>query len=276
MNPIVLKQLATQSCSVDNIRILRGEVMRLEGIRAMIWANIRETERAKGEIFGPALTNHVLFALQMIKAACDVTVAVAGEFVPGAVVVSSVYSAVSPNAENIGKNIAGQSVSGADYAKGVTSGLNEVIKQRLGGDSPFTETSDLTRIKTDLVINATALDEKAVLANLIELGVTLGAWSAKAAGKETLGKLIKTADEVRKAGLAYNEAYKDWKANDPDATFDAAIAMFHRQMNPITNQIIAIEGLITACGAEMPKFRSSAIDMLTNGRPSGPAFRAVR
>lgn len=272
MDPTIIKQLGLQSCSADNIRILRGEVMRLEGIRAMIWANIRETERSRS---GASLVNHTLFALQMIKATCDVVLGVAGEFVPAAGVVGSAYSAVSPNAENYGKVLAGQTVTGGDFAKGAAAGLNEVIKDRLGGDSPLANLSDLTKIKTDIVINATALDEKAVLASLVDYGVVLSTWMVKAAGKEMMGKAIKTADEVRKAGLAYHAAIQEWKEGDMDATFDAGIALAHRQMGTITNQIITLEVHLAKCGAELPRFAPSAIDLLKSN-PRGPAFRPAR
>lgn len=272
MDPTIIKQLGLQSCSADNIRIMRGQVIRLQGIRAMIWGNIREAERSKNSA---SLVNHVLFGLQMTKATCDVVLGVAGEVLPGAAGVSTVYSGITPNAENLGKFVAGQNVGGADLAKGGVAGVNAVIKQRLGVDSPLADFADLNKVKADIVINATALDEKALVASLIDYGVVLGSWTVKAAGKAALGKAIKTVDEVRKAGLAYHAAYKEWRDSDMDATFDAGIKMAHQQLMKVTNQIETLESQLALCGGEMPKFQPSSIKMLT-GNFTGPTIRAGR
>lgn len=272
MDPTIIKQLGLQSCSVDNIRIMRGQVIRLQGIRAMIWANIREAERSKDSA---SLVNNVLFGLQMIKATCDVILGVAGEVLPGAAGGSTVYSGITPNAENLGKFAAGQNVGGADLAKGATAGLNAVIKQRLGVDSPLADFADLNKVKADIVINATALDEKALIASLIDYGVVLSSWTVKAAGKATLGKVIKTGDELRKAGLAYHAAYVEWRDGDMDATFDAGIKMANQQLNTITNQIQTLETHLAMCGDEMPKFQPTSIKLVT-GNFNGPTIRAGR
>lgn len=272
MDPIILKQLALQSCSADNIRIMRGQVIRLEGIRAMIWANIREAERSKDSA---SLVNNVLFGLQMIKATCDVVLGVAGEVLPGAAGVSTVYSGITPNAENLGKAIAGQNVGGADLAKGGVAGLNAVIKKRLGVDSPLTDFADLNKTKADIVINATALDEDALVASLIEYGVVLSSWSVKAAGKVALGRAIKSGHELSKAGLAYHAAYREWRDGDMDATFDAGIKMAQQQLGKITNQIQTLESQLAQCGGEMPKFQPTSIKLITNNF-AGPTIRAGR
>lgn len=287
MDPIVLKQLAMKSCSVDNIRIMRGQVVRLTMIRDMALADMREAERSIGntrltDLFNgkskssASLVNNVLFGLQMVKATCDVVIAVAGEWSGAAKPISTVYSGLTPNAENLGKLAAGDKVGAADFAKGANAGLNTVIKKRLGTDSPVEDLADLNKVKADILINATAYDEKALLASLVDYGVVLGSWAVKAAGKEGMSKVIKTGDEIRKAGLAYHAAYKEWKDGDMSSNFDAGIKMVRKQVETITRQIQTLESNLAACGAEMPKFRSSAIDLVKKGKPSGPAFRAAR
>lgn len=272
MDPTIIKQLATQTCSVDNITIMRGQVMRLNGIRAMIWANIREAEQSKSSA---SLINNVLFGLQMVKATCDIVIGVAGEWIPAASGVSTVYSGIQPNAENLGKLAAGQHVGGADFAKGGVAGLNALVKKRLGVDSPLTDFADYNKVKADIVINATVLDEKALVGSLVEYGAVLSSWIAKEAGKAAIGKAIKTTDEIRKAGLAYHAAYKEWKNGDMDATFESGIAMSHRQLTKISAQISALENDLAACGAEMPKFQPSSIKLVT-GNFNGPTIRAGR
>lgn len=272
MDPIIIKQLATQTCSVDNITIMRGQVMRLNGIRAMIWANIREAERSKSSA---SLINNMLFGLQMVKATCDVIMGVAGEFVPAAAGISTVYSGVQPNAENLGKFAAGQNVGAADLAKGVNAGLHATVKQRLGVDAPLADLADLNKVKADLVINATALDEKALVGSLVDYGVVLGSWITKAAGKAAFAKAIKTTDEIRKAGLAYHSAFKEWDNGDMDSTFEAGIAMSHRQLTKITSRISTLENDLKACGAEMPKLQPSSVRLLT-GNFNGPTISARR
>jgi len=272
MDPAIIKQLATQTCSVDNITIMRGQIMRLNGIRAMIWANIREAERAKDSA---SLVNNVLFGLQMVKATCDVVIGVAGEFLPAAAGISTIYSGVTPNAENLGKALAGQNVGGADLAKGTVAGLNAAVKQRLGTDSPLADVADLNKVKADLLINATALDEKAVMRSLADYAVVMSSWTAKLAGQAALGKAIKTTGEAIKAGFAYHAAYKEWTEGDMDATFDAGIALSKRHLTKISTQISTLEADLAACGEKMPKFQPSSIGLLT-GNFTGPTIRAGR
>lgn len=186
VDPIIIRQLAMQTCSVDNITIMRSQVMQLNGIRAVTWANIRETETSRSSV---SLINNMLFGLQMVKATCDVIMDVAGEFVPAAAGISTVYSGVQPNAENLGKFAAGQNVRAADLAKGINAGLRATVKQRLGVDAPLADLADLKKVKADLVINATALDEKALVRSLVDYGVVLGSWITKAAGKAALPRL---------------------------------------------------------------------------------------
>lgn len=272
MDPIIIKQLATQTCSVDNMTIMRGQVMRLNGIRMMILANIRDAERSKNSAW---MVNNMLFGLQIVKATCDIVLGIAGEWIPGATGVSSIYSAVQPNAENFGKLAAGQNVSGADVTKGANAGLNLLIKKRLGVDSPFSDFADLNKVKADVVINATALDEKALVSSLIDYGVVLSAWTAKEAGKAAVGKAIKTTDEIRKAGLAYHSAFKEWENGGMDSTFDAGMAISRRQLTKISSQISALESDLHACGAQMPKFQASSVQLL-KGNFNGPTISARR
>lgn len=274
MDPITIKQLGLKSCSVDNIRIMRGDVVRLTMIRDMALADLRQAERSKNKA---SLANHVLFGLQMVKATCDVVLGVAGELSVVAKPISSAYSGLTPNAENLGKLIAGDKVGAADFAKGANAGLNSVIKKKLGMDSPLEDLADLNKVKADILINATAYDEKAVIASLWDYGVVLGAWMVKAAKNEALGKSIKTADEIRKAGLAYHAAYKEWKDGDVSASFKAGMRIVQKQVETITTQIQKLEKNLAACGADMPKLKPmSASDMIKSGRPAGPTIRAGR
>ncbi|QDH35025.1 hypothetical protein [Porphyrobacter sp. YT40] len=272
MDPTVIKQLGLQSCTVDNIRIMRGQVIRLQGIRAMIWANIREAERAKTSA---ALVNSVLFGLQMVKATCDVVIGVAGEWLPVATGVSTVYSGITPNAENVGKLASGQDIGWADFGKGGVAGLNAIVKQRLGVDSPLADFADLNKVKADIVINATAMDEQALVSSLVDYGVVLSSWAAKEAGRQSLGRAIKSVDEARKASLAYHAAYKEWRDGDMDGTFDAGIKMANQQLITITNKIQTLESHLSMCGDEMPKFQPSSIKLLTDN-VTGPALRLGR
>lgn len=272
MDPTIIRQMAKQTCSADNITIMRGQIMRLHDIRSMLWANIRMAEREKNSA---ALINNVIFSLQMVKATCDVVIAVAGEIVPKAAVISNVYSGLQANTGNVGNLIAGQQVGGADFARGATAGLNSIVKHRLGMDSDLLDFADLTKVKTDMVINAAALDQKELLASVAEYKVTLTAWATKASGYPGASKLIKSGHEVIKAGAAYHSAYTEWKNSDLDATFDAGIALSRRQLSQISIQIVNVEQALIGCGAEIKKPHTASIGLLT-GNFTGPTIRAAR
>lgn len=272
MDPTIIKQMAMQTCSADNITIMRGQVMRLYNIRSMLWADIRKAEREKNSA---ALINNVIFGLQMVKATCDVVIAVAGELVPKAAIVSNAYSALQGNSENVGTLIAGQQVGMADFAKGFGAGVNSIVKHRLGTDSPLLDFADLTKVKADIVINAAALEEKELLESVVDYHITLVAWTTKASGNPAASKLLKSGQEVVKAGMAYHSAYTDWKSSDLNATFDAGIAMSRRQLDQISIQITNVEHALAACGGQIKKPHTTSIGLLT-GRHPGPTIRAGR
>ncbi len=272
MDPTLIRMVSTQTCSADNITIMRGQVMRLSGVRSMIWANIREAERAKSSA---SLLNNALFVARMVKASCDVIIGVAGELYPPAKGISLFYSGVTPAAENVvGKGLAGQTVTAQDYASAANAGGHAILK-KLGGTSPLADLADYNKVKTDVVINAMARDEEGVYKSLGDYTVTLSAWAVETAGKTALSKGLKVGAELAKGGLAYRDAIKDWQSGDMDSTFDAGIAVSRRQLTTITSRISELERTLIACGAEMPRYQSSSTRLLT-GNFGGPTIRPGR
>lgn len=268
MDRLALKQLATQSCTVENITIMRGEVMKLYDLRRMIQANIRETESARTE---SNIVNAVTFGLQVVKASCDVVLGVAGEVYAPAKGISTAYSGLQPSAQLLGKEIAGQATTAQDWSKAANAGANAAIKRQLGVDSPFQNLVSLNKIKTDLLIDASAQDLGSVYKDVAAYAVTLSAWAAKEAGAKATGKVIKVGAEIAKAGVAYYGAYDDWKKNDMNATFDGIIAGSKKQLNLIGGQISELEKALVACLGGNPA-SSSPVRLLANP-PKGPVLR---
>lgn len=265
---LALKQAATQSCTVENITIMRGEVMKLYDLRRMIQANIRETESAKSE---SNIVNAVLFGLQVVKATCDVVIGVAGEVYVPAKGIATVYSGVQPSATLLGKGMSGQAISGQDVGKALNAGVTAGVKKGLGVDSPFQNLVGLNKIKTDLLIDASAQDMDSVYKDVAAYAVSLSSWAAKEAGAKAAGKVIKVGSEVAKAGVAFYAAYDDWKKNDMDANFDGIIASSKKQLNLISGQISELEKALMKCAGD-GSFSPSTIKLLTNP-PKGPMWR---
>ncbi len=275
MDSKIIKIANAQTCSVNNINMMRGQVLKLSSLRAMLHANIRDAESAKSSA---SLMNNLLFGLQVTKATCDVVIGVVGEAfgnrIPQVAAISSIYSAVQPSAELGGKMIAGSQVTGADIGTAAVAGLHHGVKSRLGLEGDMGSFADYTKAKADIMVNAAAMDEKALVDSLINYGVVLTSWTFEAAGKQSVGKAIKITDELRKAGLAYNSAFNDWKKGDMDATFDSGIAISRRQLSKIAAQISELESTLIACGAELQRFTSPSTRLLTGtqrGISIGPA-----
>ena len=271
MDPTIIKQLATQTCSAGNITIMRGQLIRLSEIRSMLHADIREAEQNQDTA---ALERHVLFGLQLVKATCDVVVTVAGEFGPPPMkVISTLYSGAQPSAELLGKSISGQSVSMAEWATGLNAGIHAGIKVRLGVDSDMVNLADLNQLKTDIFINAVAGDADGVVQAIIDRQLLMAGWVADLTTKADVSTVMNSGIAVAKAALAYKAAYDEWKSGDLSDVFATGIAVAKRQIDQISGQIAGLERDLAACsGAQKPsQFGFSAIDMLRN-RPSGPSF----
>ncbi|WP_298466332.1 hypothetical protein [uncultured Erythrobacter sp.] len=272
MDPRLIKQAGTQTCSADNITIMRGQMIRLNGLRAMITANIRQAEREKTKA---SLLNNLVFGLQVVKASCDVIIGVAGELVPGASKVSNVYFGIQPSAELLGTAIAGQPVTFQDGAKALTAGGAAVAERRFGTNTHYSHFIDHTKVHADIMIDAAALDVDEVFADVRDYGVVMSSWIAHATRNPAVGRLIKSGDAMIKAGSAYHEAYDQWQKHDLDATFDSGIAVSRRQLTTISAQVSELERTLIGCGAEMPTYLSPSTRLLT-GNYSGATIGAAR
>ena len=266
---------STQTCSIDNITLMRGQLIRFHEIRGLIYANMREAKKAKSEA---AVYNNVLFGLQMVKATCDVIINVAGELPGAGKVVKRVYGAAQPVAELGGKAMAGQTITKSELAKTGNAVIGAGLSHRLG-DSPFADLAASQKLKADVVINATANDMEEVMFSLAEHQAQLADWAiktAKAPGGKEAFPLISAGVDVIKAGYAYKQAYDDWKKGDMDKTFDAGLAMSQKQLAQISTKIAEVERALRACGYGKPNGIGVGSLPLLSGRPSGPTIRAGR
>ena len=275
VDPTIIKMASTQACSIDNITLMRGKLIKFHEIRNLIYANIRDARMAKGEA---AFYNNMLFGLQMVKATCDVIINVAGELPAAGKVVKRVYGAAQPVAELGGKAWAGQTITTAELARTGNAVIGAGLSHRLG-DSPFADLAANQKLKADVVINATARDMEGVMFSLAEYQAQLADWAIKTAkslgGKESL-PLISAGVDVIKAGYAYKQAYDDWKKGDMGETFDAGVAMSQRQLTQISTKIAEVERALNACGYGKPQTMGVGSLPLLSGRPTGPTIRAGR
>ena len=261
--PVVTDPSVRQSCSLAGISMMRGKLVDLDKLQKLIEQNIVEAEEAetKGD-----LINAALFALRIIKASCDATVSILADFTgPAGKAVDLAYGAADPFASNVGKLTAGQKVSGAEWAKAgnaaVMNGVQAVTKNDNLGDL-----ASLTKIKSDIIIDATAKDEKAVIEDLASYGVELTKMSVKYAGKETWGKVINIGKQLVGAGQKYVEAYKEMKDGDISGQMQGVKKMANAQLLRVQQQIGALRQALTNCEMEMAK--SNAREIFTPARAS--------
>ena len=213
VDPTIIKMASKQTCSVDNITLMRGQLIKFHEIRNLIYANMREAKKAKSDA---AFYNNVLFGLQMVKATCDVIINVAGELPGAGKLVKRVYGAAQPAAELGGKAWAGQTITKADMAKTGNAVIGAGLSHRLN-DSPLSDLAASQKLKADVVINATAKDMEGVMFSLAEQQAQLADWAIKVAkgpgGKEAI-PLVSAGVDVIKAGYAYKKAYEERKKID--------------------------------------------------------------
>lgn len=254
--PVITDPSVRQSCSLAGISMMRGKLVDLENLQRLIEQNIVEAEEAetKGD-----LINAALFALRIIKASCDATIGILADFTgPGGKVVDLAYGAADPFASNVGKLSAGQSVSGGDWAKAGNAALMAGLQKTTKNDS-LGDFYSLTKIKNDIIIDAAAKDEKAIIEDLASYGVELTKMTVKYAGKETWGKVINIGKQLVGAGQKYVEAYKEMKNGDISSQMQGAKRMAKAQILRVQQQIGSLRQALTDCELEMAKVNTAQL-----------------
>lgn len=236
---------ARQSCSLAGISMMRGKLVDLEKLQKLIEQNIVEAEEAetKGD-----LINAALFALRVIKASCDATVSILATVDPTPVMKAwaAGYGAAEPFATNVGKLGAGQSVSGKEWAKAGNAAAMNGLKMA-NGDGTLSDFYSLTKIKNDIIIDAAAQDEKAILKDLTNYGIELTKMSVKFAGKKTWGTVISIGKQLVSAGQKYAEAYEELKAGDISSQMQGAKRMARAQLLRVQQQIAELRQAVVQC-----------------------------
>lgn len=262
--PVITDPSVRQSCSLAGISMMRGKLVDLDKLQKLIEQNIVEAEEAetKGD-----LINAALFALRIIKASCDATIGILATALPGPAskAVAAGYGAAEPFATNVGKLSAGQSVSGKEWAKAGNAALMNGVKMADKTDT-LSDFYSLTKIKNDIIIDAAAQDEKAIIKDLANYGIELTKMSVKFAGKKTWGKVISIGKQLVTAGQKYVEAYKEMKDGDISAQLQGAKRMANAQLLRVQQQIGTLRQALSDCELEMAK--ASAAPSFTPARAS--------
>lgn len=266
--PAITDPSMRQSCSLAGISMMRGKLVDLEKLQQLIQQNIVEAEEAetKGD-----LINAALFALRIIKATCDATVSILATATgPASKGIAAAYGAAEPFATNVGKLSAGTSVSGAEWAKAGNAAAMNALKAADKTDT-LGDFYSLTKIKNDIIIDAAAQDEKAIIKDLTNYGIELTKMSVKFAGKKTWGTVISIGKQLVTAGQKYVEAYKEMKDGDISAQMQGAKRMANAQLLRIQQQIAELRRALNDCELAMAKADTGPL--FTPARPADMVCR---
>jgi hypothetical protein len=241
---------AVQSCSLAGITLMKGKLIELRQLQRSIDTNWREAEQARSSA---ELNNALLLSLKLVKASCDAMIGVlASAAGPQGKVVGAVYGGLDPFAKILGKGIAGDHIQAQEWAKAANAGASAAFAVA-SPNSPYADVVCLQKIKTDLLVDALAQDEKAVMKDLQSYGVKLTEMSLKFAGQQTWGRVVSVGKQLVGAGQQYAKAYAEWKQDDLNSTFDGVKRMAKAQHLQVQQQIDALITAISNCEAPIAR-----------------------
>lgn len=239
---------ARQSCSLAGITLMRGRLFKLQQLQRSIEANWREAEQARS---AAELNNAVLLSLKLVKASCDAVIGIlASAAGPKGEVVGAVYDGLDPFASMAGKMMAGEKVGGADWAKAINAAGSSALGAS-GRVGQYGDLVSLQKIKTDIVVDAVAQDEKEVLRDLQNYGAKLTEMSVTFAGKQTWGRVVSVGNQLVSAAQNFGKAFQEWKQDDMNGTFEATKRQAKAQHLQVQQQIDAVVKAIALCEAKL-------------------------
>jgi len=261
---ICVEPKAVQTCSLANITLMKGKIVTLQQLQRSIEGNWRDCEKARS---GAELNNAMLLSLRLVKASCDAVLGVAEALAPKVIekqakTVVAAYSAADPLATMVGKKFAGETVTGADWAKAATAGAASAAKVygvRAGGPGGdlIDSAASLQKVNADVVIDAIKQDESAIGKDMNAYVWKLAELTAKmyqtADNLETKSKasafkkFAKISKQVIGTGLNFYKAYKDWKKDDMNASLEGIKKTFEAQHKHVQTQIDALVRTISDC-----------------------------
>jgi hypothetical protein len=247
---------AVQSCNLAGIALMKGKIVKLQQLQQSIEANWRECEKARS---AAELNNAVLLSLKLVKASCDSFLGIAEDITSGTPIgiaakrINAAYNGVDQFATIAGKKIAGEKVGGAEWTKASNAAASNAFKFVV----PQHELDDLVslqKIKTDIIVDAVAQDEKSIAKDMQSYGWKLGEMTAKAidkgidqASKKVWGRFVKVGKQLVGASQKMWKAYEDWKHDDMNASLEGIKRSFKAQHMHVQQQIDALVKAIADC-----------------------------
>ena len=259
----IYDEQARQSCSLAGITLMKGKITRLQQLQRSIEANWREAEQARSSA---ELNNAILLSLKLVKASCDAFIGIAGSMAgPKGEVIDKIYGAADPFATIAGKMIAGDKVNGSEWAKAANTGVSSALGAKF---DKFSDVIDLQKVKTDLVVDAIAQDEKSLLEDMQNYGTKVAEMTAKhadsvresaarAAGKTVAkaawGRFVAVGKNLITAGQKFATAYEEWKQDDMNATLEGIKRQAKAHHLRVQQQIDALTQAIGDCELSLAK-----------------------
>ena len=246
----IYDQKALQTCSLAGITLMRGKVIHLQQLQKSIEVNWREAEQARS---AAELNNAILLSLKLVKASCDAVIGVLAEAAgPQGKSVAAVYGGVDPFATIAGKMIAGEKVNGTEWAKAANAGASNAFAVA-APNSPYKDLVGMQKIKTDIVVDAVAQDEKAIMKDLQNYGFKLTEMSVKFAGQKAWGRVVNIGKQLIGTGQKFAKAYSEWKQDDMSATLEGTKRMAKAQHLQVQQQIDALVQAIANCEVSLAR-----------------------
>lgn len=257
----VFEAQAVQSCSLAAISLMKGKIVRLQQLQRSIEANWRECEKARSTA---ELNNAVLLSLKLVKASCDAflgiaeAVATTGPLAKtpvGAAAkrVNAAYSGLEPLATIAGKRLAGETVAATEWTKAGNAVASNAFKF-VAPNHDLDDVVSRQKIKTDLVVDAIAQDEKSISRDMQSYGWKLGEITAKAvdqgisaASKKAWTRFVKVGRHFVGAAQKMWKSYEEWKRDDMNASLEGIKRSFKAQHMHVQQQIDALVRAIDEC-----------------------------
>ena len=233
---------AAATCSKAGVATMRGRLMKLDQLEKALQLNIDE---AKSAATWAEVGRYALFAVQIVKAACDATVTILGETTgPVGKLYATIYAGVDPSAKAVGKTLAGQSVGAAGWTQAGLGMVNAVAAKTVSS-SDVQDVIKLKTIQTDLIVAAVNSDGERLKKDLVDHGVKLSTMAAKVAGRKALGQALTNGKQLVASGQdmlkAHGEFAKGGAAGGIEAATKTSLALQIKLRQSIASLMAAIE-----------------------------------
>lgn len=237
-----------QRCTLSGLSTMKGRLVKLGELKRGLETSMREVDGARTQM---EVASAVLFGLKLVKASCDAFIGIGGELGGRPLkVVSGVYKAATPFAENTGKLIGGQRVGAGDWVKAATGGISAATGIVKGG--PIADLVELKKIQSDIIVDAVNGDTKSVLKGVfVDYLGKVTTMSFEYLGREATAKYVNVGREIAETGYKLAEAYEEYRGNSDTTMYDGSKRLFQSQLFKAQRQIDNLQSWVTSCEAQL-------------------------